>query len=75
MDQLRTAGKVAGAPKLMVNSQKVPSPPPTKTFDVPELVYRTTVGGLGGPAFSIPLLTLYVSDTSGKVHGIPWPIP
>ena len=31
--------------------------------------------GLGGPAFSIPQLTLYVSDTSGKVHGIPWPIP
>ncbi len=31
--------------------------------------------GLGGPAFSISQLTLYVSDTSGKVHGIPWPIP
>ena len=31
--------------------------------------------GLGGPAFSISQLTLYVSDSSGKVHGIPWPIP
>jgi len=31
--------------------------------------------GLGGPTFSIPQLTLYMSDTSGKVHGIPWPIP
>ncbi len=34
-----------------------------------------STSGLGGPAFSIPHLTLYVSDTSGKVHGIPWPIP
>ena len=28
---------------------------------------------LGGPAFSVSQLMLYVSDSSGKVHGIPWP--
>ena len=37
--------------------------------------WTISASGLGGPAFSIPQLTLYVSDTSGKVHGIPWPIP
>jgi hypothetical protein len=30
---------------------------------------------LGGPAFSVPSLVIYVTDTGGRVHGIPWPIP
>ena len=31
--------------------------------------------GLGGPAFSVSQGMMYVSDTTGRVHGIPWPIP
>lgn len=38
-------------------------------------MFPISTSWLGGPAFSLGQLALYVSDSSGKVHGIPWPIP
>ena len=61
----------AGSGSLWELSINLPSPsvpPAVRTWSI-------SPSGLGGPTFSIPQLTLYVSDTSGKVHGIPWPIP
>ena len=55
--------------ELTINLATPTDPPVVRTWSI------STPSGLGGPTFSIPLLTLYVSDTSGKVHGIPWPIP
>lgn len=38
-------------------------------------VFNLTGSSLGAVSFSVPQMMLYVSDSSGKVHGIPWPIP
>ena len=54
--------------ELTINVAVPPVSPTVRTWSI-------SPSGLGGPAFSIPQLTLYLSDTSGKVHGIPWPIP
>lgn len=37
--------------------------------------FPLTLSSLGAVSFSVPQMMLYVSDSSGKVHGIPWPIP
>lgn len=38
-------------------------------------IFTISSSSLGGPAFSRSQATVYVSDSSGKIHGIPWPIP